>query len=148
MIWPKKQVNHFWYTVKCLFSNNIVNVKTRNPISVWWLYFYIYLFLAVPPTISREDLSGLGLSPKEVKIRVNNSLTLECEVHAIPAAGIRWYKDRQASHKDHFLQQIFVLEKPGNFFTAMSLLPFINFSKTQSYRKSCSLSAIIIIIIC
>ncbi|ETE68709.1 Hemicentin-1, partial [Ophiophagus hannah] len=53
----------------------------------------------IPPTISRGDLSGLGLSPKEVKIRVNNSLILECEVHAIPAAGIRWYKDRQASHK-------------------------------------------------
>ncbi|XP_034265503.1 hemicentin-1 isoform X1 [Pantherophis guttatus] len=57
----------------------------------------------IPPTISREDLSGLGLSPKEVKIRVNNSLTLECEVHAIPAAGIRWYKDRQPITSDDHL---------------------------------------------
>uniref|UniRef100_A0A670IF80 Hemicentin 1 n=1 Tax=Podarcis muralis TaxID=64176 RepID=A0A670IF80_PODMU len=53
----------------------------------------------IPPTINRGDLSGVGLSPKEVKIRVNNSLTLECEAHAIPAAAIRWYKDGQASHQ-------------------------------------------------
>ncbi|XP_039213555.1 hemicentin-1 isoform X2 [Crotalus tigris] len=57
----------------------------------------------IPPTISRDNLSGLGLSPKEVKIRVNNSLTLECEVHAIPAAGIRWYKDRQLITSDDHL---------------------------------------------
>uniref|UniRef100_A0ABM5GDB4 Hemicentin-1 n=1 Tax=Pogona vitticeps TaxID=103695 RepID=A0ABM5GDB4_9SAUR len=49
----------------------------------------------IPPTINRGDLSGMVFSPKEVKIRVNNSLTLECEAHAIPAAGIRWYKDGQ-----------------------------------------------------
>ncbi|XP_060630493.2 hemicentin-1 isoform X1 [Anolis sagrei] len=49
----------------------------------------------IPPTISRGDLAGIGLSPKEVKIRVNNSLTLECEAHAIPVPGIRWYKDGQ-----------------------------------------------------
>ncbi|XP_061490012.1 hemicentin-1 isoform X2 [Rhineura floridana] len=56
--------------------------------------------LPVPPTINRGDLSGVGLSPKEVKIRVNNSLTLECEAHAIPAAGIRWYKDGQPITSD------------------------------------------------
>ncbi|XP_061490015.1 hemicentin-1 isoform X5 [Rhineura floridana] len=54
----------------------------------------------IPPTINRGDLSGVGLSPKEVKIRVNNSLTLECEAHAIPAAGIRWYKDGQPITSD------------------------------------------------
>ncbi|XP_063154493.1 hemicentin-1 [Candoia aspera] len=57
----------------------------------------------IPPMISRGDLSGVGLSPKEVKIRVNNSLTLECEVHAIPAAGIRWYKDGQHITSDDHL---------------------------------------------
>ncbi|NXE93182.1 HMCN1 protein, partial [Menura novaehollandiae] len=53
----------------------------------------------IPPTISKGDISGTGLSPKEVKIKVNHSLTLECEAHAIPAASISWYKDGQASHK-------------------------------------------------
>ncbi|XP_026558988.1 hemicentin-1 [Pseudonaja textilis] len=57
----------------------------------------------IPPMISRGDLSGLGLSPKEVKIRMNNSLILECEVHAIPAAAIRWYKDRQPLTSDDHL---------------------------------------------
>ncbi|NWV42606.1 HMCN1 protein, partial [Grantiella picta] len=50
----------------------------------------------IPPTISKGDISGMGLSPKEVKIKVNHSLTLECEAHAIPAAAISWYKDGQA----------------------------------------------------
>lgn len=54
---------------------------------------------AVPPTIAKGDVSGTGLSLKEVKIKVNHSLTLECEAHAIPAASISWYKDGQASHK-------------------------------------------------
>ncbi|OWK57262.1 Hemicentin-1 [Lonchura striata] len=51
----------------------------------------------IPPTIAKGDVSGTGLSPKEVKIKVNHSLTLECEAHAIPAAAISWYKDGQAS---------------------------------------------------
>lgn len=59
-------------------------------------------FCAVPPTINKGDISGMGLSPKEVKIKINHSLTLECEVHAIPAAAISWYKDGQASHKLNF----------------------------------------------
>ncbi|KAK4820389.1 hypothetical protein QYF61_025563 [Mycteria americana] len=42
----------------------------------------------IPPTINKGDISGMGLSPKEVKIKVNHSLTLECEAHAIPAAAI------------------------------------------------------------
>uniref|UniRef100_A0A8C9UE41 Hemicentin 1 n=1 Tax=Serinus canaria TaxID=9135 RepID=A0A8C9UE41_SERCA len=51
----------------------------------------------IPPTIAKGDVSGAGLSPKEVKIKVNHSLTLECEAHAIPAAAISWYKDGQSS---------------------------------------------------
>ncbi|NWI60418.1 HMCN1 protein, partial [Calyptomena viridis] len=57
----------------------------------------------IPPTIAKGDISGTGLSPKEVKVRVNHSLTLECEAHAIPAAAISWYKDGQAN--DHVLIQ-------------------------------------------
>uniref|UniRef100_A0A803W8Y0 Hemicentin 1 n=1 Tax=Ficedula albicollis TaxID=59894 RepID=A0A803W8Y0_FICAL len=57
----------------------------------------------IPPTIAKGDISGTGLSPKEVKIKVNHSLTLECEAHAIPAAAISWYKDGQAD--EHVLIQ-------------------------------------------
>nr|XP_005290755.1 hemicentin-1 isoform X1 [Chrysemys picta bellii] len=54
----------------------------------------------IPPVINKGDISGMGLSPKEVKIKINNSLTLECEVHAIPAAAISWYKDGQPIKPD------------------------------------------------
>ncbi|NXJ63832.1 HMCN1 protein, partial [Rostratula benghalensis] len=57
----------------------------------------------IPPTINKGSISGMGLSPKEVKIKVNHSLTLECEAHAIPAAAISWYKDGQAN--DHVIVQ-------------------------------------------
>ncbi|GAB1285527.1 Hemicentin-1 [Apodemus speciosus] len=43
----------------------------------------------IPPIIKKGDLLGPGLSPKEVKIRVNSSLTLECEAYAIPSASLR-----------------------------------------------------------
>ncbi|XP_066048296.1 hemicentin-1 [Chamaea fasciata] len=60
----------------------------------------------IPPTIAKGDISGTGLSPKEVKIKVNHSLTLECEAHAIPAAAISWYKDGQPLRADeHVLIQ-------------------------------------------
>ncbi|TRZ22552.1 hypothetical protein HGM15179_004536 [Zosterops borbonicus] len=54
----------------------------------------------IPPTIAKGDISGTGLFPKEVKIKVNHSLTLECEAHAIPAAAISWYKDGQPLQAD------------------------------------------------
>ncbi|XP_019355735.1 hemicentin-1 isoform X2 [Alligator mississippiensis] len=54
----------------------------------------------IPPTINKGDISGMGLSPKEVKIKVNNSLTLECEAHGFPAASISWYKDGQPITSD------------------------------------------------
>ncbi|XP_014802303.1 PREDICTED: hemicentin-1 [Calidris pugnax] len=60
----------------------------------------------IPPTINKGDISGMGLSPKEVKIKVNHSLTLECEAHAIPAAAISWYKDGQPlKPDDHVIVQ-------------------------------------------
>uniref|UniRef100_A0A8C1I856 Hemicentin 1 n=1 Tax=Cyprinus carpio TaxID=7962 RepID=A0A8C1I856_CYPCA len=39
-----------------------------------------------------------SLSPKEVKIKVNNSLTLECEAQAIPTPTLVWYKDGQVKN--------------------------------------------------
>nr|XP_044998229.1 hemicentin-1 isoform X3 [Jaculus jaculus] len=54
----------------------------------------------IPPIINRGDLLGPGLSPKEVKIKVNNTLTLECEAYAIPSASLSWYKDGQPLQSD------------------------------------------------
>ncbi|MGH0125472.1 UNVERIFIED_CONTAM: hypothetical protein FKN15_054569 [Acipenser sinensis] len=54
----------------------------------------------IPPMISKDDLPGTGLSPKEVKIKVNNSLTLECEAQGIPTATLNWYKDGQPLKAD------------------------------------------------
>ena len=54
--------------------------------------------LSVPPVISKNDVPGEGLAPKEVKIKVNNTLTLECEAQAIPTPSLLWYKDGQVSH--------------------------------------------------
>ncbi|XP_055962583.1 hemicentin-1 [Sorex fumeus] len=54
----------------------------------------------IPPIINKGDLLGPGLSPKEVKIRVNNTLTLECEAYAVPSAAVSWYRDGQALKSD------------------------------------------------
>ncbi|XP_004688211.1 PREDICTED: hemicentin-1 [Condylura cristata] len=54
----------------------------------------------IPPIINKGDLFGSGLSPKEVKIKVNNTLTLECEAYAIPSASLSWYKDGQPLKSD------------------------------------------------
>ncbi|XP_046779308.1 hemicentin-1 isoform X20 [Gallus gallus] len=54
----------------------------------------------IPPTINRGDVPGMDLSPKEMKIKINHSLTLECEAHAVPAAAISWYKDGQPLKPD------------------------------------------------
>ncbi|NXT68617.1 HMCN1 protein, partial [Chaetops frenatus] len=54
----------------------------------------------IPPTIAKGDISGTGVSPKEAKVKVNHSMTLECEAHAIPAAAISWYKDGQPLQAD------------------------------------------------
>ncbi|XP_039591708.1 hemicentin-1 isoform X2 [Polypterus senegalus] len=53
----------------------------------------------IPPIISKEDLHDF--SPKEIKIKVNNSLTLECEAQAFPTATLRWFKDGQALNANH-----------------------------------------------
>ncbi|CAM9592142.1 unnamed protein product [Lampetra fluviatilis] len=56
----------------------------------------------IPPSINKDDNPGVGLSPKEIKLKVNNSLTLECEATAVPVAVLRWYKDgQQISSGEH-----------------------------------------------
>ncbi|RXN06313.1 hemicentin-1 [Labeo rohita] len=57
----------------------------------------------VPPVINKNDIPGESLSPKEVKIKVNNTLTLECEAQAIPTPTLVWYKDGQILKADGHL---------------------------------------------
>ncbi|XP_073667498.1 hemicentin-1 isoform X2 [Paramisgurnus dabryanus] len=54
----------------------------------------------VPPVINKNDIPGEGLAPKEVKIKVNNTLTLECEAQAVPTPNLVWYKDGQILKAD------------------------------------------------
>ncbi|XP_046530474.1 hemicentin-2 isoform X1 [Equus quagga] len=48
----------------------------------------------IPPSISKDDPSG-EVGMKEVKAKVNSTLTLECECRAAPPPAISWYKDGQ-----------------------------------------------------
>uniref|UniRef100_A0A2K6FSN4 Hemicentin 2 n=1 Tax=Propithecus coquereli TaxID=379532 RepID=A0A2K6FSN4_PROCO len=48
----------------------------------------------IPPSISKDDPSG-EVGVKEVRTKVNSTLTLECECWAVPPATIHWYKDGQ-----------------------------------------------------
>ncbi|XP_040926337.1 hemicentin-1 isoform X2 [Betta splendens] len=54
----------------------------------------------VPPQINKNDIVGEGLAPKEVKIKVNSSLTLECSAEAFPTPALQWYKDGQVLQAD------------------------------------------------
>lgn len=51
--------------------------------------------IPVPPQINKNDIPGEGLAPKEVKIKVNSTLTLECAAQAFPTPALQWYKDGQ-----------------------------------------------------
>ncbi|XP_059684707.1 hemicentin-2 [Gavia stellata] len=57
----------------------------------------------VPPWIAREDPSE-EFAMKEVKARVNSTVTLECETRAVPEPTIRWYKDKQLLESSSHLQ--------------------------------------------
>uniref|UniRef100_A0A7N5KTI0 Hemicentin 2 n=1 Tax=Ailuropoda melanoleuca TaxID=9646 RepID=A0A7N5KTI0_AILME len=46
----------------------------------------------IPPSISKDDALGEA-NVKEVKTKVNSTLTLECESWAVPPPTISWYKD-------------------------------------------------------
>ncbi|KAM6184061.1 hemicentin-2 [Erethizon dorsatum] len=48
----------------------------------------------IPPSISKDDHAG-ELGVKEVKTKVNSTLTLECECAGFPPPAISWYKDGQ-----------------------------------------------------
>ncbi|XP_068599564.1 hemicentin-1 [Brachionichthys hirsutus] len=54
----------------------------------------------VPPHINKNDIPGEGLASKEVKIKVNHTLTLECAAQAFPTAALQWYKDGQILEAD------------------------------------------------
>uniref|UniRef100_A0A665VTB7 Hemicentin-1 n=1 Tax=Echeneis naucrates TaxID=173247 RepID=A0A665VTB7_ECHNA len=54
----------------------------------------------VPPQINKNDIPGEGLAPKEVKIKINSTLTLECAAEAFPAPALQWYKDGQILRAD------------------------------------------------
>ncbi|XP_054440698.1 hemicentin-2 [Pteronotus mesoamericanus] len=49
----------------------------------------------IPPSISKDDSVG-EVAVKEVKTKVNSTLTLECECWGSPPPAISWYKDGQS----------------------------------------------------
>ncbi|KAK2535403.1 Hmcn2 [Columba guinea] len=57
----------------------------------------------VPPLITRDDPLG-EFAMKEVKTRVNSTVTLECETRAVPEPTIQWYKDKQLLESTGHLQ--------------------------------------------
>ncbi|KAM6047554.1 LOW QUALITY PROTEIN: hemicentin-2 [Theristicus caerulescens] len=57
----------------------------------------------VPPWIARDDPLG-EFAMKEVKARVNSTVTLECETWAVPEPTIQWYKDKQLLESTGHLQ--------------------------------------------
>ncbi|XP_071622127.1 hemicentin-2 isoform X2 [Heliangelus exortis] len=57
----------------------------------------------VPPWIARDDLLG-EFAMKEVKARVNSTVTLQCETWAVPEPAIQWYKDKQLLESSSHLQ--------------------------------------------
>ncbi|XP_033937393.1 hemicentin-1 [Pseudochaenichthys georgianus] len=54
----------------------------------------------VPPQINKNDIPGEGMAPKEVKIKVNSTLTLECAAQAFPTPALQWFKDGQILRTD------------------------------------------------
>ncbi|XP_030391160.1 hemicentin-2 isoform X4 [Gopherus evgoodei] len=57
----------------------------------------------VPPWIAKDHALG-EFAMKEVKTKVNGTLTLECESWAVPKPTIQWYKDGQLLESDSHLQ--------------------------------------------
>uniref|UniRef100_A0A5F8HA67 Hemicentin-2 n=1 Tax=Monodelphis domestica TaxID=13616 RepID=A0A5F8HA67_MONDO len=56
----------------------------------------------IPPSISKDDPLD-EFSVKEVKAKVNSTLSLECESWAMPPPTITWYKDGQLVSPDNRL---------------------------------------------
>uniref|UniRef100_A0A3P9M5Z2 Hemicentin 1 n=1 Tax=Oryzias latipes TaxID=8090 RepID=A0A3P9M5Z2_ORYLA len=59
-----------------------------------------YKVKVYPPQINKNDISGHGLSSKEVKVTINSTLTLECVAQAFPSPTLQWYKDGQILRAD------------------------------------------------
>ncbi|XP_063796284.1 hemicentin-1 isoform X2 [Pseudophryne corroboree] len=57
----------------------------------------------IPPRITKDDFTGIGIFSKQVKAKVNTNFTLECDVKAFPLATVTWYKDGQTFDPENLL---------------------------------------------
>ncbi|XP_073415578.1 hemicentin-2 isoform X1 [Dendrobates tinctorius] len=67
---------------RCLVTNEIGEAVRNYEVKVF-----------IPPQITRD--SGENHGAKEVKTKVNSTLTLQCELRAVPKPIVHWYKDGQ-----------------------------------------------------
>ncbi|KAM4020614.1 hemicentin-2 [Anomaloglossus baeobatrachus] len=67
---------------RCLVTNEIGEAVRNYEVTVF-----------IPPQITRD--AGENHGTKEVKTKVNSTLTLQCESRAVPRPTVRWYKDGQ-----------------------------------------------------
>ncbi|XP_071981860.1 hemicentin-2 isoform X2 [Engystomops pustulosus] len=67
---------------RCLVTNEVGEAIKNYEVKVF-----------IPPQITRDD--GENRGTKEVKTKVNSTLTLQCESRAVPKPAVHWYKDGQ-----------------------------------------------------
>ncbi|KAM4696629.1 hemicentin-2 [Rhinophrynus dorsalis] len=67
----------------CLVTNEVGEASRNYEVKVF-----------IPPVITRDD-PNQDVGIKEVKTKVNSSLTLQCESQAVPKPSLHWYKDGQ-----------------------------------------------------
>ncbi|MEE6505501.1 hypothetical protein FKM82_005546 [Ascaphus truei] len=67
----------------CLVTNEVGEASKNYEVKVF-----------IPPQITRDDLGG-EFGVKEIKTKVNSSLTLHCESRAVPKPKHHWYKEGQ-----------------------------------------------------
>ncbi|XP_009950773.1 PREDICTED: LOW QUALITY PROTEIN: hemicentin-2, partial [Leptosomus discolor] len=79
-------------TYSCIVANEVGEAVKNYDLKV-----------LVPPWIARDDSLG-EFAMKEVKTRVNSTVTLECETWAVPEPTIQWYKDKQLLESTGHLQ--------------------------------------------
>ncbi|KAG8447614.1 hypothetical protein GDO86_014935 [Hymenochirus boettgeri] len=65
----------------CVVTNDIGEAVRNYEVKVF-----------IPPAIKRDD-SNQEVGIKEIKAKVNSSLTLHCESQAVPKPSLHWYKD-------------------------------------------------------
>lgn len=110
-------------------------VEEYNFLFVSYLYLFICFFLAVPPVINKNDIPGESLAPKEVKIKVNNTLTLECEAQAIPTPSLVWYKDGQVRDTYSIWQNYAVFHSYENFGGVLSFHSSVFISLRRFWKQ-------------